>query len=82
MRDFRESVGNAEPLTASGGDGVRNRFVSPCGRFERFDRNGLHFEIDWEELHPRGAGALQPEIPHEQVMAEMDRLLDDLEYDA
>ena len=54
---------------------LENRVVSPCGRFESFDYKGGHFEIDWNEIIGDDE---EEEIPHEQVMAELDQHLEEL----
>lgn len=60
-------------------DVIRDRVVSPCGRFESFDLNGYHCVVDWDEIHPPGTDINAPGIPHEQVMEEMDRLFEEVE---
>jgi hypothetical protein len=51
---------------------MTNRAFSECGRFESFDINGVHFEVDWDEIDPPGhVDGPEDEIPHEQVMREM-----------
>ena len=57
---------------------VENHFVSECGRFESFDYNGYHFEVDWDEINPPGIDD-EPQIPHEQVVRETLELLERLE---
>jgi hypothetical protein len=56
---------------------IENRVVSPCGRFESFDCNGYHFEVDWDEIDPPDE-AEEPGIPHEVVMREMHELIREL----
>lgn len=57
---------------------LQNHMVSECGRFESFDYNGYHFEVDWDEIDPPGIDD-EPGIPHEQVMREMRELEEQLE---
>ena len=54
---------------------LQNRHVSECGRFESFDYNGYHFELDWDEIDPPDVSDDEPGIPHEQVMEEMRALI-------
>jgi hypothetical protein len=78
MQNFTDDVpALAEPLSALSVDDLvvsvdnselENRQVSDCGRFESFDYNGYHFEIDWDEIDPPGVSDDEPQIPHEQVM--------------
>jgi hypothetical protein len=56
---------------------IENRYVSACGRFESFDCNGAHFEVDWDEIAPPDE-VEEPGIPHEVVMREMDELIREL----
>jgi hypothetical protein len=53
-----------------------NIVVSPCGSYiVSFDYQGHHHVIDWDELV---GDPDEEEIPHEQVMAELDQHIEEL----
>ena len=58
---------------------IRNRVVSPCGRFESFELNGFHFDVDWNEINPPGTDPHEEGMLHEDFMEELDRFMDELE---
>jgi hypothetical protein len=82
MQAIRKRAVERQEFTAVWSDGeirdvpTTNHTFSECGRFESFDINGYHFEVDWNEIDPPGFDE-DPEdgIPHEQVMREMWEIL-------